>query len=140
MNIWRIMTCPAGKRPQKWSKMMKIVQTILVRVHRSMLISRLYICFYIVNKVVKQDFKMTKIKFVPKDQRDYFDLNVNQNQKNPQNPWIKFETIVTFFCCDEVLGELFLHYTKVMIDINWSEKCIRYRYSESLKKLQGWSI
>jgi len=34
-NIWRIMTCPGGKRPprpQKWSNILKIVKIILTKV------------------------------------------------------------------------------------------------------------
>ena len=79
------MTCPGGKRPskpQKWSKILKKFHTILSKV-QAVFPRQLNVCFYSVNKIVKQEIKMTKIWVkVPKFLK-FCISNVNQNQKNP---------------------------------------------------------
>ena len=118
MNIWERWHFRAGKDHQDPKKILKIFQMILARVQKVCLPDSLIMCLYIVNKVVKQDLKMTKIwaKFVqksltgPKRWHWLCISNVNQNQKIFKSPWyIKYFIYVCFSLKENLMNQVWNH-------------------------------
>ena len=129
MNIWRIMICLGRKRPskpQKWSKILKNVQTILARVLEVFVCQTAWCMLLHCKQSCKETFKNDKDlgRMYPKVSDiglKAWISNVNQNQESPS--YIKYSISLFFWSLlkglkQTLMDQVWDHYENFLVVTN----------------------